>query len=103
MKTTTNQSTNEVWWRNVIRLKYNVVFGTLMIEAGFGDVAYSLAEIGSSKTSTGTIKELTTYFPPASADNTGEVKKDVLEIISLIKKNVLLHGGADVKVEINEL
>lgn len=94
---------NELWWRNINSLKYNVVAGLLVMESKDYDIISNSKEIPSGKVYEEPTNSMMLYFKPASADSNGEVKRDVLEFISLIKNTVKLYGGGEVKVEINEI
>ena len=94
---------NELWWRNINYLRYNVVAGSLVIQSKDYDIIGNLNDISSGKVLNKPTNNMIIYFKPASADAMGEVKRDVLEIISLIKNTVKLYGGGEVKVDINEI
>lgn len=94
---------SEFWWRNINYLKYNVVAGGLLIQSAESEFTYKITDVSTKVVSNNTGKNTMTYFKPAATDATGEAKKDVLEIISLIKNIVKLYGGGEVKVDINEI
>lgn len=93
-------SNTDFYWQNVSFLKYGVVSGLLSLISENDDFRYQSTYNGEKFKGKG--KDLLTYFKPSVTDTDGQAKKDVLEIISLIKKIVKLYGGGDVKVEIKE-
>lgn len=94
---------SEFWWRNINYLKYNVVAGGLLIQSSGSDFKYTTTDVSTKRISNNNGNSIIAFFKPAVTDVTGKAKKDVLEIISLIKNIVMLYGGGDVKVDINEL
>lgn len=97
-------SSTDFDWKNVSFLKYYIKTGALSIQAENDDFGFEHTDItrGYKYNLKGKVKDFLTYFKPSVRDTDGQAKKDVLEIISLIKKIVKFYGGKDVKVEINE-
>lgn len=97
---------SDFWWYKINYIKYNVVAGGLLIKGtdkGTGKTfEYKSVDLLTNKPFKGQGSDMVALFKPAVADMNGDTKKDVLEIISLIKKIVKEYGGENVTVEINE-
>jgi hypothetical protein len=93
---------SEFWWCNIISLKFYTVTGGLSIKSKGQDFSYKSINLKSNQVTKTKGENILTLFKPGSADTNGEAKKDILEIMSLIKKIVKLYDGGEVGSEILE-
>jgi hypothetical protein len=95
-------SYSEFWWRNISSLKFHTVTGGLSIKSKGQDFSYKSINLKSNQVTKTKGESILTLFKPGPADTNGEAKKDILEMMSLIKKIVKLYDGGDVVSEILE-
>jgi hypothetical protein len=92
----------EFWWRNVSSLKFHTATGGMSILSKGMYFSYKNTNLNTKTVNKGATEGILTMFKPGPADRNGEAKKDILEMMSLIKKIVKLYGGGDVVSEVLE-
>jgi len=89
-------------WFNVSSLKFHTATGGLNIRSKGLDFTYKNTNLETKTVTKVAGESLLAMFKPGPADTNGEAKKDILEMMSLIKKIVKLYGGGDVVSEVLE-